>query len=49
VRIDWTLLLVIDAALLVGATALILALFVRDLQRAKKGGHAPPDRDRSGD
>ncbi len=30
---DWTVLLVADAALLIGATALVIALVVRDLRR----------------
>jgi hypothetical protein len=32
---DWTWLLLLDAALLVAATALILALLLRDLRRAR--------------
>jgi hypothetical protein len=38
VNLDWTLLLVIDAALLAGATVVIIALFIRDLRRAPDGG-----------
>lgn len=39
---DWTWLLLLDAALLIGATAVIIGLFLRDLHRevraAKKNG-----------
>ena len=47
---DWSVLLLLDAGLLLLATAVILALFLRDLRRGvaadtKKGtpGGAPPE------
>ena len=38
---DWTVLLVVDAGLLVAATVTVLALFVRDLRRGQRP--PPPD------